>query len=166
MAKLQLRENEVLRLYNVLSHEIRFDGQSMQNSMAHLIACWINNAGNEPVGPLISYSSKMTGLEDNGEPIVKTKVMMQLRDKLVSSEQPYDFTEEIVVEDCIFVRFQDKAENLPYAYSKISLLAYEKDIRLNGDSYTVFISGKDAGNIVADIFMPVADNQRFTPGCL
>jgi len=125
-----------------------------------MIACWIENIGNEQIGPLISYSSRLIGMKDNGTPIIKTRVMMQLRDKVLYSEPPYDFAEEIHIENCIFVRFQDKAENLPYAYSKINLLAYENNIKLKGDSYTIFISGKDTENIIADVFMPVDKESR------
>ena len=52
----------------------------------------------------------------------------------------------------MFARFTEKEENLQYAYSKLGLFAFENDIKLKGDSYTVFVDKNEEG-IVADVFM-------------
>ena len=42
-----------------------------------------------------------------------------------------------------------------FAYDKINLEAFENDIELTGESYTVFVDqNEEEGTIVADVFMP------------
>jgi len=43
---------------------------------------------------------------------------------------------------------------LQFAYSKLQLHAFDNDIKLKGDSYTVFVENKE-GKMVADVFMEV-----------
>jgi hypothetical protein len=48
--------------------------------------------------------------------------------------------------------------NLQFAYQKLNLVAFEENIKLKGDSYTIFVDRKD-GIITADVFMERADNE-------
>ena len=41
---------------------------------------------------------------------------------------------------------------MQFAYQKLGVYAFENDIQLKGDSYTVFVK-KEEENIVADVFM-------------
>jgi len=43
---------------------------------------------------------------------------------------------------------------LQFTYSKLQLHAFENDIKLKGNSYTVFVENKE-GIMVADVFMEV-----------
>lgn len=62
---------------------------------------------------------------------------------------------QIKVSNCLFARFMEKEENLQFAYSKLQLHAFENNIKLKGDSYTVFVDKKD-NKMVADVFMEVS----------
>ena len=47
---------------------------------------------------------------------------------------------------------------MQFAYDKINLEASENDIKLKGDSYTVFVDqDEEEGTIIADVFMERAD---------
>lgn len=59
----------------------------------------------------------------------------------------------IKVPGCMYLRFEGREEDLHIAYKKIEVDAYENDIDLKGNSYTIFVDAADDGNIVADIFM-------------
>ena len=52
----------------------------------------------------------------------------------------------------MYVRYTGPESMLKFAYDKIHLTAFEEDIKLKGDSYTIFVNQID-DNIVADIFM-------------
>jgi len=43
---------------------------------------------------------------------------------------------------------------MKFAYDKINLYAFENDIKLKGDSYTVFVDSQEENDtIIADVFM-------------
>ena len=61
------------------------------------------------------------------------------------------------VPDCMYVRYMEAEDKLKFAYDKIHLTAFEENIPLRGDSYTIFVDRNDEEDtIVADIFMPKA----------
>lgn len=58
----------------------------------------------------------------------------------------------------MYARYIGEESKLKFAYDKINLIAFEEDIPLKGDSYTVFVAKNDDG-IIADVFMERADNE-------
>jgi hypothetical protein len=58
----------------------------------------------------------------------------------------------------MYVSYQGEESKLKFAYDKINLKAFEEDIPLKGDSYTIFIDQQD-DQIIADVFMERADNE-------
>jgi len=63
----------------------------------------------------------------------------------------------------LFSRYTEKEENLQFAYSKLQLHAFENEIKLKGDSYTVFVENKD-GKMVADVFMEIQKEESALEG--
>jgi hypothetical protein len=51
------------------------------------------------------------------------------------------------------------AESLRFAYDKINLYAFENDIKLNGENYTIFVEQNEEDMIVADVFAERADDE-------
>ena len=82
--------------------------------------------------------------------------MIQLKNPIHHIEKPYELKNQIRVTNCLFARFTEKEENLQFAYSKLSLFAFENNMKLKGDSYTVF-TGESEEGIVADIFMELKE---------
>ncbi len=66
----------------------------------------------QPLGPLIVYFSGLTGLDSDNNPIIETRLMIQLKQSRVSLQDGYLFGDEIKVNNCNMVRFNDKQENL------------------------------------------------------
>ena len=62
------------------------------------------------------------------------------------------------VKNCIFSRFKRNENKLKLAYDKINVVAFEEDIPLKGDSYTVFVANND-GEMIADVFMECEINE-------
>jgi hypothetical protein len=58
----------------------------------------------------------------------------------------------------LYVRYEGEENKLKFAYDKIILSAFEEDIPLKGDSYTIFVN-QQGDNFVADVFMERADNE-------
>ncbi len=99
---------------------------------------------------MINYSSAEG--DENGQVKIVIKLMVQLKNPIHNIDKPYEFKSQIRITNCLFGRFSEKEENLQFAYSKLQVHAFENDIKLKGDSYTVFVN-KNEEKLVADVFM-------------
>ena len=150
--KIVIKESKTLKLSNVLIRDIPQLELMDAQRMLHMMQAFIVSKSNMSQGPLIQYSN--IKINDSGEPEIITKYMIQIV-STIDEEAPYEFKSMIKQENCLFARFEEKEENLKFAYQKMVVYAFENDIKLRGDSYTVFVDRKDDGFVVADIFMPV-----------
>lgn len=115
-----------------------------------MMESYIKSKGNSNVGPMINYSGIETG--EDGQFKAKMKIMVQLKTSIHNIDAPYELKTQLKISNCLFARFTEKEENLQFAYQKLSVYAFENDIKLKGDTYTVFVNQED-DNIVADVFM-------------
>ena len=148
--KIVLKENKILKLNNVLIREVNQNEFIDINKITYMMDSYIKSKGNSTVGPMINYT--VADGDENGQVKLVLKLMLQLKNPIYSIEKPYEFKSQIRIKNCLFARFTEKEENLQYAYSKLSLFAFENNMKLKGDSYTVFVN-KNEEEIVADIFM-------------
>ncbi|WFD85554.1 hypothetical protein P7C31_03335 [Clostridium perfringens] len=148
--KITLKENKTLKLKNVLSRELTQSEFMNENKIMYMMESYIKSKCNSIVGPMINYSSIISG--ENGQPKLVAKLMVQLKETIENLEEPYEFSSQIRVPNCLFARFIEKEQNLQFAYAKLNLHAFENNIKLLGDNYTIFVE-RNKNNIVADIFM-------------
>lgn len=148
--KIAIRENKVLKLNNVLIREVSENELIDIEKISYMIDSYIKSKGNSTIGPMINYS----GLEvnDDGQAKMNIKIMVQLKNPIHNVEPPYELKTQIRIPNCLFARFIEKEENLQFVYQKIGVHAFENDIKLKGDSYTVLVKQEEK-NIVADVFM-------------
>lgn len=156
MPKIEFRENKILKLTNVLSRKVPTKEITHQDKQFIMLANWIKAKGYESVGPIIVYNSGLQGTDEDGQPIIESRILVQLKNDHVRLEMPYRFEKELRVENCLLARFHDKAEKLQFAISKLTLFAYENDIELTGETYTILVEQSEEGVLLADVFMPVA----------
>ena len=152
--KIIVKENKTLKLNNVLIREVSQNELMDINQITYMMDSYIKSKGNSSLGPMINYSA-VEG-DENGQAKLIIKLMVQLKNPIHNIEKPYEFKGQIRVTNCLFARFTEKEENLQYAYSKLGLFAFENDIKLQGDSYTIFVN-KDEVGIVADVFMELKE---------
>ncbi|MBU5591221.1 hypothetical protein KQI89_05540 [Clostridium sp. MSJ-4] len=150
--KIIVKDNKILKLNNVLIRELAESEFMNINKIAYMMDSYAKSKGNAIVGPMINYSAAK--VDESGKVKIILKLMVQLKNPIHNVEVPYEFENQIRITNCLFARFNEKEENLQFAYSKLQLHAFEKDVKLKGDSYTVFVENKD-GKIVADVFMEV-----------
>ncbi len=84
--------------------------------------------------------------------------MVQLKNPIHNIKKPYELKSQIRITNCLFARFTEKEENLQFAYQKLGVYAFENDIKLKGDSYTVFVKLEEE-NIVADVQLEQVNSQ-------
>ena len=152
-----VHHSKALKLSNCLILELskEEDFEQLQNFQA-LIAqmeLHIQQKGAQPIGPLIQKTETKASV--SGEPRVILTFIRQANNFIHHVDAPYR-TESLIREaDCLYTRFIGEEEDLRFAYSKLQLVAYEEEISLRGDSYTVFVDSNDEdGTITADVFMP------------
>lgn len=156
MKYFEISENKTLKLTNVLIKTlIEEDFENFEKSVEQM-ENYIKSKGYQPLGPLIQYTT--TKVNENRELDVIIKLMRQVSNYINHVEPPYSMESVIRIKDCMYVRYTGPESKIKYAYDKINLTAFEEDIELKGDSYTVFVNQID-DNIVADIFMERAKDE-------
>ena len=100
------------------------------------------------------YSTGITEVDAEGQPIIDSRIMIQLNTNSLRLELPYRFEKEMRIQNCLFARFNDVAEKLQFATSKLTLFAYENDLELTRETYIVLLERKE-NKLLADIYMPV-----------
>lgn len=86
MPKIEFRENKILKLTNLLSSGIPFGEMMEQNKRVMMLMNWIKAKGYETMGPLIMYSSGITGIDTDGKPIIDCRAMIQLKNSEIRLE--------------------------------------------------------------------------------
>lgn len=149
MPKLQI-SNKTLKLANVLIANL--NSEDVQD-MAFLekMDNYIKAKGCQPVGPMVQYTGVVeTG---NGEVDLNLRILRQASGYINKTEAPYTMEAELRAPNCLYVRFIGPQNKLNIAYQKLAVFAYEEEIELTGNTYTVYVNQLENEDIVADIFM-------------
>lgn len=159
MSKLQINNNKILKLQNALISKIDFNDEEINvNLHIEKMQSYINIKGATQIGPLIQHTCPF--VNENEEMDVEISLMMQCNNYIHNVEKPYSMQSIIRVTDCLYCRYVGPEEKMKFAYDKINLEAFENDIELTGESYTVFVDqNEQEGTIVADVFMPKAKEE-------
>lgn len=166
---IEIQKNKSLRLENVLVNcilniagigdenteeqddsdqpfSLELEIQKMENE--------IRVKGASAVGPLIQYSGTDSECEDLQ---MRISLMIQADRFINKINYPYKMESVIQLKNCYYTRFIGLEEDINYAYQKIEVVAYEDDVVLKGNSYTIFLESNVDGTITADIFMERKD---------
>ena len=148
MNEIKVAENKTLKLTNVLSRLVRPEElgnlpvilTQMQNFMKS------NNA--QPIGPMIQ------GVKIPGGPNPQPEVdMMQQTTQLIPRMEP-GYTQDAVlrVRGCLYAHYTGPMSQSGLASQKLNIFAFENELELNGNVYTIFVN-QDDDDAVVDVFM-------------
>lgn len=154
MGKLQFNTSKTIKLQNVLTGKIDLENQDMDFAIiVEKMQSYIKVKGAMQIGPLIQHTR--TFVNDDEEIDMEIILMLQCNNFIHSVEKPYTMESVVRVPDCMYCRYMGPEEQLKIAYDKINVEAFENDIELEGESYTVFVDeNEEEGTITADVFMP------------
>lgn len=154
MGKLQFNANKTLKLQNVICGKINLEDENTDfNVIVEKMQSYIKVKGVVQIGPLIQHAKPY--VNDKEELDIEICLMLQCNSYIHNVEKTYKMESVIRVTDCMYCRYIGVEEKLKFVYDKINLEAFENDIELTGESYTVFVDRNDEdGIIVADVFMP------------
>lgn len=156
MNKIELSYNKTLKLTNVLSVEIELDVNANIDREITLMENYIKSKGAMPIGPMIQKTKYH--INDNGEPIVTIYLMRQSNNFIHNVDLPYKMDSIVRIRNCVYVRYNGPEEKIKFAYDKINVTAFEEDIELSNENYTIFVDQQD-DNIVADVFVEKKSNE-------
>ena len=149
---LMVQRGKVLKLINPLIYPIDLESIDSLDRAIHQMDNYILTKGRKSVGPLIQHSYMST--DKNGNSTIKLEMIRQVDANIVNVQVPYRMNSSLKVSDCMYIHFDGKEDDIKFAYNKIGVLAYEEDIKISDENYTVLIKSDD-DNIVADIFVPI-----------
>lgn len=151
--KLQVSYDKTLKLNNALIKtldQIEFADFSKE---VLKMENYIRTKGSMPVGPLVQHTNSY--VDEKGQIKIKVSLILQSTNFIHNIESQYKMEATKRIKNCLYVRYTGEEGKLKLAYDKLNLLAYEENIGLKGDSYTIFLE-QDDENIVADVFMEKA----------
>ena len=148
MREIQIAQNKTLKLTNVLARKIEAEEfanlqivlTQMQNFMKS------NNA--QPIGPMIQCVKIPGG--PNPQPEV---YMMQQTTQLIPRMEP-GYTQDAVMraKGCLYAHYTGPMSQSGLASQKLNIYAFENEIELNGNVYTIFVN-QDDDDAIVDVFM-------------
>lgn len=159
MGKIELNERKTLKLSNVLKSSLEIgNGATEPFVQVEQMQSYIRVKGARQIGPLIQYTH--ASANEHGEVNVDIQLMLQCSNNIHKVEEPYSMESVIRVPNCIYCRYIGPEEGLRFAYDKINLYAFENDIRLKGDSYTIFVDkNEEEDTLIADVFTERLDGE-------
>ena len=150
MEKIKVYERKVLKLTNVLIKEIELIGNADFSLDVIGMENYIKSKGTIPIGPLVQKMIIKNDKRDN--PNIRLFLLRQCKDYIQNIDKSYEMESVLRITDCLYARFCDEESKVKYAYDKLAIFAYENDINLTNETYTVFVTQED-DKLTADIFM-------------
>ena len=145
MNKLQFSDKKILKLTNVLSYKLLTDSENFNfNAEIEKMQSYIRTKGAMQIGPLIQYTT--TCINENGELDMNIVVMLQCNNFIHNVEYPYSMESVLRVPDCMYCRYIGTEDKIKYAYDKIGVEAFENDIELMNENYTIFVNHNEEEN--------------------
>lgn len=154
MEKLQFYENKTLKLTNVLTYKILLEDENFNLNVAvEQMQTYIRTKGAMPIGPLIQYSK--TEVNEQGELDIEIYLMMQCNHEIHHVDAPYQMECVIRVQHAAYCRYHGMEQDMHFAYDKIQVEAFERDIILGNQNYTIFVDqNEEEETMTVDVFVP------------
>lgn len=154
ISKISLCNKKTLKLINVLKFTIE-NVEDLDVTFAQMQS-YMKTKGVSQIGPLIQYTRAY--ISDIDELNIEIELMVQCSKNIHSVEEPYYMESSLRVPNCMYCRYIGPEDKLHFAYQKIQIEAFENDIPLKGDSYTIFVDEDEENEIIiADVFMERID---------
>ena len=148
MNEIKVAENKTLKLTNVLSRVVQPEELANLPVILTQMQNFMKSNGAQPIGPLVQGIKMGTGPDHAPE-----LYMMQQATQMITQMEPgYHMDAVLRVKNCLYAHYTGPMAYSQLASSKLQILAFEKDLKLTGDNYTIFVS-QDDDDAVVDVFM-------------
>mgnify|MGYP000525788461 CR=1 FL=1 len=148
MNEIKVAENKTLKLTNVLSRLVRPEELGNLPVILTQMQNFIKSHSAMPVGPVIQCVKFTSG--PNPEPQIY--FMMQVNQLIPRLEPGYEQDAVLRVKNCLYAHYTGPMSHNQLATAKLQIMAFENDIKLTGDNYTIYVN-QDDDDAVIDVFM-------------
>ena len=152
MPKLPVVENKKLVLTNVICYELRNISYDLLDTKINQFIHKLKVLNVNSFGPLITKAFG-TNINPTGELMINYDIMVQVHN-YVNYKDMFKTYDRLVVENCVYVRFDDHPQYMNFAHNKLDLYFYEQDLISSDITYTVIVE-ENNNNLVMDLFKPV-----------
>ena len=148
MNAIQISDNKTLKLTNVLSRTV--SAEEMGNAMLILTQMdnFIKSHGAQPIGPLIQHIEVSGG----ANPTATFQFLRQASDFIPRMDPEYHMDAVLRVRKCLYAHYTGPVAKSQLASQKLSIHAFENDIELRNNVYTIYVN-QDEDEAVVDVFM-------------
>ena len=148
MNEIKVAENKTLKLTNVLSRAVQPEELANLPVILTQMQNFMKSNGVQPIGPLVQAIKTGTGPDKMPE-----MYMMQQATQMITKLEPgYHMDAVLRVKNCLYAHFTGPLGYSQLATSKLQIMAFENDIKLTGNSYTIYVN-QDEDDGVIDVFM-------------
>ena len=148
MNEIKVAENKTLKLTNVLSRLVRPEELGNMPIVLTQMQNFIKSNNAQPIGPLVQAIKIGNGPDHTPE-----LYMMQQATQMISQMEPgYHMDAVLRVKNCLYAHYTGPLSQSQLASAKLQILAFENDIKLSGDNYTIYVN-QDDDDAVVDVFM-------------
>ena len=133
MNEIKVAENKTLKLTNVLSRLVRPEELGNLPVILTQMQNFIKSHSAMPVGPVIQCVKFTSG--PNPEPQIY--FMMQVNQLIPRLEPGYEQDAVLRVKNCLYAHYTGPMSHNQLATAKLQIMAFENDIKLTGDNYTL-----------------------------
>ena len=146
MKEIKVAENKTLKLTNVLSREIHPEEMASLPVVLTQMHNFIKSNNAQPIGPIVQAMVV-------GEDRQMHLYMMQQATQMIPQMEPgYHMDAVLRVKNCLYAHYTGPMSHNQLATAKLQIMAFENDIKLTGDNYTIYVN-QDDDDAVIDVFM-------------
>jgi hypothetical protein len=140
----------------VLIYEVNVEMENNFSSAIIKMENYIKSKGAMPIGPIIQKTAY--SVNEEGQFDIRLYLMRQTNNYINHVQEPYKMESILRVRNCMYAHYIGPEEKVKFAYDKINVTAFEEDIELSNENYTIFVDQQD-DNIVADVFVEKKTNE-------
>lgn len=148
MREIQIAQNKTLKLTNVLARKIEAEEFANLQIVLTQMQNFMKSNGAQPIGPLVQGIKMGTGPDHAPE-----LYMMQQATQMIAQMEPgYHMDAVLRVKNCLYAHYTGPMSHNQLATAKLQIMAFENDIKLTGENYTIYVN-QDDDDAVIDVFM-------------
>ena len=152
MAKIEVLSNKRLVLKNTLIYEVKDIKLEEIEKHGMIFENKIKSLKVQTFGPLITKNYGMN-IKDDGIITTNYDFIVQAHDYL-QYKDIFKAVDRYEVSNCVYAHFEDRAEFINFAYSKLDVFFYENDLEPEGSIYSILLEQTE-NYMKMDIFKPV-----------
>ncbi len=145
MNEIQVAQGKTLKLTNVLSRKLQPEELGNMQLVLTQMHNFIKSNNAQPIGPLVQ--AILMGGDDT-----KVLIMQQATNFIPNMDPGYHMDAVLRVKNCLYAHYVGPMSHFQLASNKLQIIAFEQDIKLSGNTYTIFVN-QDEDEGIVDVFM-------------